>query len=173
MSAPDEEIPLRKIDGMIHVIRGKQVIFDTDLAGLYEVETKALNRAVKRNIDRFPKDFMFQLTENEFESLRCQNGTSRWGGRRYSPYVFTEQGVAMLSGVLKSKRAVIVNIEIMRAFVRYRKMLVSVEELARKVESLEQKYDSQFAVVFRAIRQLMSPPNEERKQIGFKPRKDT
>jgi len=125
MSETIKEISLRSIDKMIYIIRGKQVMFDSDLAALYEVETKTLNRAVKRNLDRFPTDFMFQLTEDEFENLRCQNGTSRWGGRRYVPYVFTEQGVAMLSSVLRSERAVQVNIEIRRAFVRYRKKLVS------------------------------------------------
>ncbi len=115
---------------------------------------------------------MFQLTDEEFENLRCQNGTSRWGGRRYAPFAFTEQGVAMLSGVLKSKRAVQVNIEIMRAFVRFRKMLISVEELARKVDSLEKKYDSQFAVVFKAMRQLMTPAPKDNKRIGFKPQRE-
>jgi len=173
MSRAIKEISLRGIDKMVYVIRGKQVMFDSDLAELYEVETRVLNQAIKRNKERFPVDFMFQLTKNEFESLRSQNVTSSWGGRRYAPYVFTEQGVAMLSGVLKSKRAVKVNIEIMRAFVRYRRMLVSVEELARKVDSLEKQYDRQFAVVFKAIRQLMSPPSKDRKQIGFKPKKNS
>ena len=128
-----------------------------------------LIRAVKRNIDRFPLDFAFQLSAEEFENLRCQIGTSSsWGGRRHAPYVFTEQGVAMLSSVLRSPRAVAVNIEIMRAFVRLRQMLFSHADLARKVEALEKKYDSQFKVVFDALRQLMQPPDEKPKRaIGF------
>jgi len=140
---------------------------DDDLAALYEVETKTLNRAVKRNRDRFPDDFMFQLTTEEFDNLRYQFGTSslrsqivtsRWGGRRYPPYVFTEQGVAMLSSILHSDRAIHVNIEIMRAFVRLRQLLTSNVELARKLAALESKYDAQFKMVFDAIRELMKPP---------------
>jgi len=144
-------------------------MLDADLAELYGVETKALIRAVKRNWDRFPEDFMFQLTEEEFENLRCQFGTSRWGGRRYRPYVFTEQGVAMLSGVLNSKRAILVNIEIMRAFVRLRRILAGNLELARKIEALERKYDTQFKVVFDAIRKLMLPLASPKRRIGFHP----
>jgi len=142
-------------------------MLDADLAELYGVETKALNRAFMRNRERFPEDFVFQLTENEFEDLRCQFGTSRWGGRRYFPYAFTEQGVAMLSGVLHSKRAIQVNVEIMRTFVRLRKLLASNAQLARKLEALEKKYDAQFKVVFDAIRQLMSPPEPKKRKIGF------
>jgi hypothetical protein len=152
---------------------------DEDLATLYEVETKTLNRAVKRNLDRFPEDFMFQLTNEEFASLRRQSGTSslksqvctsRWGGRRYSPYAFTEHGVAMLSSVLNSNRAVQVNIEIMRCFVRLRQMLASNAELARKLATLERKYDAQFKVVFDAIRELMTPSEPKKKRsIGFAP----
>ncbi len=145
-------------------------MLDADLANLYEVETGALNRAVKRNEERFPSDFCFQLTEKEVESLRCQNGISKKkGGRRYLPYVFTEQGVAMLSSVLKSRRAVLVNVQIMRTFVQLREMLVSNRGLARKLEILERKYNHQFKVVFDAIRELMQPPVVPRKQIGFKP----
>jgi hypothetical protein len=142
-------------------------MLDADLAELYGVETKALNRAFMRNRERFPEDFVFQLTENEFEDLRCQFGTSRWGGRRYLPYAFTEQGVAMLSGVLHSKRAIQVNVEIMRTFVRLRQLLASNAQLARKLEALEKKYDAQFRVVFDAIRQLMSPPEPGKRKIGF------
>jgi len=141
-------------------------MLDADLAELYGVETKALNRAFMRNRERFPEDFAFQLTENEFEDLRCQIGTSRWGGRRYLPYAFTEQGVAMLSSVLRSKRAVQVNIEIMRAFVRLREILATHKDLARKLEALEKRYDSQFRVVFDAIRQLMTPPESKKRKIG-------
>ncbi len=152
-------------------MRGQKVMLDADIAALYDVETKYLVRAVKRNISRFPSDFMFQLTHEEFEGLRFHFGTSsQWGGRRYSPYAFTEQGVAMLSSVLGSDRAIRVNIEIMRAFVRLRQMIASHVELAKKLEALEKKYDSQFKVVFDAIRQLMAPPEpKKRRPIGFRP----
>jgi len=162
-------ISIQQIEGCIFLIRGQKVMLDSDLANLYGVETKVLKRAVRRNRDRFPEDFMFQLNNQEVIRLRCQNGTSRTGhgGSRYLPYAFTEQGVAMLSGVLTSPRAIKVNVEIMRAFVRLRKILVSHAELARKLEELEEKYDSQFRVVFEAIRQLMAPPEEQRKKIGF------
>lgn len=147
-------------------------MLDADLAMLYGVETKNLVRAVKRNIDRFPEDFMFQLSKEESQHLRCQFGTSsQWGGRRRPPYAFTEQGVAMLSSVLKSKRAAQVNIEIMRAFVRLRSMLASHAELARKLKALEAKHDAQFKVVFDAIRQLMTPPQQKRRSIGFTSKK--
>ncbi len=143
-------------------------MLDADLAKLYEVETKVLNQAVKRNIERFPEDFMFQLSEEEFDFLRSQSVTSsQWGGRRYPPYAFTEQRVAMLSGVLRSKRAVLVNIEIMRAFVRLRQILSSHAELARKLNELEKRYDTQFKVVFEKIKELMTPPEPKRKRIGF------
>lgn len=147
-------------------------MLDRDLADLYGVETKMLNRAVKRNLRRFPLDFMFQLSAEEASSLRYQIGTSKntRGGRRYLPYVFTEQGVAMLSTALNSERAVLVNIEIMRAFVKLRQMLASNSELSHRLDELEGKYDRQFKVVFDAIRQLMSPPVPARKQIGFRSR---
>jgi hypothetical protein len=162
-------IPVERIEQAILLIRSQKVMLDADLAALYEVQTKQLVRAVKRNVSRFPIDFMFQLTEDEFENLRCQIGTSsQWGGRRYPPYAFTEQGVAMLSSVLRSERAVQVNIEIMRAFVRLRRILASHADLARKLESLERKYDTQFKVVFDAIRQLMIPPAPKRRPIGFR-----
>jgi len=170
-------VPLERITQTILLLRGYKVILDADLAALYKVETKALNRAVKRNHDRFPDDFMFQLTTEELDilrhqsgtsSLRSQIGTSRWGGRRYPPYAFTEQGVAMLSSVLHSDRAIHVNIEIMRAFVRLRQLLASNTELARKLATLERKYDAQFKVVFDAIRELMIPPEPKKKRpIGF------
>ncbi|MDP2653736.1 MAG: ORF6N domain-containing protein [Candidatus Omnitrophota bacterium] len=157
------------IEQRIFVIRGHKVMLDKDLASLYGVTTKNLNKAVSRNLDRFPTDFMFRLTEKECENLRFQFGTSSWGGRRYLPYSFTEQGVAMLSSVLKSKRAVRVNIEIMRAFVRLSRFLASNEDLARKLVQLEKKYDAQFKVVFDAIRQLMAPPpGPPKRRIGFK-----
>lgn len=161
-------IPPQRIERSILLLREHKIMLDADLADLYGVPTKALVQAVKRNLDRFPDDFMFQLTREEFNDLRSQAVTSRWGGRRYPPYAFTEQGVAMLSSVLRSQRAVAVNIEIMRAFVRLRRMLASHEDLARKLADLERKYDHQFKVVFDAIRQLMAPPSDPPKRsIGF------
>lgn len=145
-------------------------MLDADLAELYEVETSALVRQMKRNIERFPEDFMFQLSTEEWRDLRCQIGTSKGsGGRRYAPYAFTEQGVAMLSSVLRSQRAVEVNIEIMRAFVRLRELMATHKDLARKLDQLEKKYDEKFRVVFDAIRQLMQPPPEKlKRKIGFR-----
>ncbi len=143
-------------------------MLSTHLAELYGVETRVLVQAVKRNRSRLPKDFMFQLTAKEFENLKSQIVTSSWGGlRRAAPYAFIEQGVAMLSSVLRSKRAVQVNIEIMRTFVKLRRMLATHEDLARKLNALEKKYDAQFRVVFDAIRQLMVPPEKKKKGIGF------
>jgi hypothetical protein len=143
-------------------------MLDKDLSKLYDVSTKALVQAVKRNPDRFPPDFMFQLSNQEFKDLRSQTVTSSWGGRRVPPYAFTEQGVAMLSSVLGSKRAIQVNVEIIRAFVRMREMLSGHELLAKKIGALERKYDQQFKVVFDAIRELMAPPEPKRKnRIGF------
>jgi len=161
-----------KIEKTIYLIRGEKVMLDRDLASLYEVETGALNRAVKRNLQRFPQDFMFQLTTEESDSLRCQIGISKKGrgGRRFLPYVFTEQGVAMLSSVLNSERAILVNIEIMRAFVKLRQLLASNSDLSRRLDELESKYDKQFRVVFDAIRQLMATPARGRKEIGFRSR---
>ena len=165
-------IPGERIEKAIYLIRGEKVMLDRDLASLYEVETGALNRAVKRNLQRFPQDFMFQLTTEESEFLRCQIGISKKGrgGRRFLPYVFTEQGVAMLSSVLNSERAILVNIEIMRAFVKLRQLLASNAELSRRLNELESKYDKQFRVVFDAIRQLMATPARGRKEIGFRSR---
>ena len=161
-------IPLETIEQRILLIRGQKVMLDADLAELYAVETKQLIRAVKRNITRFPADFMFQLHKEEFENLRFHFGTSsRWGGRRYLPYVFTEQGVAMLSSVLNSERAINVNIVIMRAFVKLREMLVSHKDLAHKLNEMEKKYDAQFKIVFDAIRELMTPPGKHNRKIGF------
>jgi len=161
-------IPPERIERRILLIRGQKVMLNADLAELYEVETKALNRAVRRNLSRFPQDFMFQLTREEAENLRCHFGTSSpWGGRRYNPLAFTEQGVAMLSSVLRSRRAVQVNIAIMRAFVKLREMLASNRDLARRLDEMEKKYDTQFKVVFDAIRELMKPPEKPRRRIGF------
>ncbi len=166
-----ETISLQNIANTILFIRGQKVILDSDLANLYEVETKVLIRAVKRNIDRFPEDFMFQLSSEEFENLRFHFGTSsQWGGRRYPPYAFTEQGIAMLSSVLRSQRAVQVNIEIMRTFVKLREMLTNHKDLAKKLNNLEKKYDEQFKVVFDAIKQMMDTnDNKKKRPIGFAP----
>jgi ORF6N domain len=144
-------------------------MLDADLAVLYGVSTKRLNEQVRRNRSRFPDDFMFQLTREEVRSLRSQIATSKQGrgGRRYAPLVFTEQGIAMLSTVLNSERAIQVNIEIMRAFVRLREMIATHKDLARKLEALERRYDAQFKVVFDAIRELMAPPESKKRKIGF------
>jgi len=162
---------IQEFSRKIYFIRGYRVMLDVDLAQLYGVETGALNRAVRRNKARFPEDFMIQLIESDEEILRCQIGISRfniaWGGRRYQPLAFTEQGVAMLSSVLRSERAVLVNIEIMRTFVKLREILLTNRDLAQKLTSLESKYDSQFKVVFDAIRELMTPPEPMRRKMGF------
>ena len=158
------------IEQQIVFIRNEKVMLDFSLATLYGVQTKILLQAVKRNISRFPKDFMFQLTLEEFQNLRSQIVTSSWGGRRYLPYAFTEQGVAMLSSVLHSSQAIQVNIEIIRTFVRLRRLLDSHKDLKQKIEALEQKYDKKFKVVFEAIHQLMIPPEPKKKNpIGFLP----
>lgn len=157
----------------IFEIRGKKVMLDTDLAVLYGVRTKNLNKAIGRNKERFPEDFMFQLTKEELESLRFHFGTSKRGGRRYLPYVFTEQGVAMLSSVLRSKRAVKVNMQIMRAFVKLKELLLTHKDLAAKLEALERKYsehDEKIQQIFEAIRQLLLPPKRKVRIIeGFRP----
>jgi len=161
-------LPAERIESRIYLLRGHKVMLSTDLADLYEVEPRALVQAVKRNIERFPEDFMFQLSQEEFDNLKSQIVISSWGGlRRATPYAFTEQGVAMLSSVLRSKRAVMVNVEIMRAFVRLRQMLSAHADLARKLATLEKKYDAQFKVVFDAIRELMAPPERKKRPIGF------
>ena len=166
---PKANLPAQGVEGCIRLFRGEKVILDADLAELYGVDTRVLVQAVKRNPERFPEDFMFQLTAEEFTLLRSQAVTSRgWGGRRYPPYAFTEQGVAMLSGVLRSPRAVQVNIEIMRAFVRLRRLLSSHAKLEKKLLELEEKYDGQFAMVFEALKHLMAPPEPKRRKIGFR-----
>ena len=165
-------VPTERIERLILLIRGHKVMLDADLAELYGVETRVLVQAVKRNLNRFPKDFMFQLSDEETKLLRSQIVISNRGrgGRRYLPYVFTEQGVAMLSTVLNSERAVQINIEIMRAFVRLREMLLSHKDLARKLDALERKYESHdmhIRSLFEAIRQLMTPPEPKKRKIGF------
>jgi len=177
MSKALATIPIKRIEQTILVVRGDKVILDADLAKLYGVTAKRLNEQVRRNGERFPEDFMFQLTKEEFTelksefgapNLRSQIATSRsHGGRRYLPYAFTEHGAIMAANVLNSERAVLASVEVVRAFVRLRQMLASNAELARKLEELEAKYDRQFRVVFDAIRQLMAPSEPKRKQIGF------
>jgi hypothetical protein len=184
MSESQSLIPVERIERSILLIRGQKVILDNDLADLYGVETKVLKQSVRRNQERFPEDFMFELTWDETDVVesqfrvayqpkgvfsRSQIVTLKHGKNvKYLPYAFTEQGVAMLSSVLRSPQAVAVNIEIMRAFVRLRQLLLSHADLARKVDSLEKKYDGQFKVVFDALRQLMQPPPEKpRRTIGF------
>ena len=180
----DDLVPVERIVKRIFFLRGHKVMLDNDLAELYEVKTKSFNQAVKRNSDRFPADFMFQLTTDETialeseinnsnrdASLRSQFVTLKRGRgqhRKYQPFAFTEQGVAMLSSVLRSKRAAHVNIGIMRAFVTLREMLSSHKDLARKLEELEKKYDTQFKIVFDAIRELMTPPPESQRKLGFR-----
>ncbi|MDD4178525.1 MAG: ORF6N domain-containing protein [Candidatus Margulisbacteria bacterium] len=160
-------IPDERIESAIYLIRGQKVILDDDISRLYNVKTKALIQAVKRNIERFPADFMIRLTQAEYKILRSQFVTSNWGGRRHLPYAFTEQGVAMLSSVLNSKRAVQVNIQIMRIFARLRQLLSTHKDILRKIEAMESKYDQQFKVVFDAIKALIEPPEKPKKRIGF------
>ena len=170
MDKPGSVIPLERIERAILLIRGEKVMLDSDLAELYGIETGALNRAVKRNASRFPADFMFQITPEEAEILKCQIGisSSGHGGRRRSlPFAFTEHGALMLANVLNSERAAQTSVQVVRAFVRLRQMLVSNAELSRKLDAMEKKYDSQFKVVFDAIRQLMSPADTRRREIGF------
>ena len=173
MAGERSPIPVEQIEHAILLIRGQKVMLDADLAGLYGVTVGRLNEAVKRNRDRFPADFMFQLADSEFAILKSQIAISSygWGGRRHPPYAFTEQGVAMLSSVLKSKRAVQVNIAIMRAFVKLREMLSTHTEFRQKLAQLERKlegHDGQIRSLFDAIRQLMAPPHPKPKKIGFR-----
>jgi hypothetical protein len=167
--AKEVVIPDERIENAILLLLGHKIILGSSLAKLYDVAPKALVQAVKRNTARFPEDFMFQLTREEFENLKSQTVTSSWGGaRRATPYAFTEQGVAMLSSVLRSDRAVLVNVAIMRTFVKMRQMLATHADLARRLNALETKYDAQFRVVFDAIRRLMEPaPEKPKRHIGF------
>jgi hypothetical protein len=163
-----EIIPSDIILSKIYFIRGHKVMLDKDLAELYEVGTRVLNQAVNRNIARFPDDFMFQLTADEFKNLISQIVTSSWGGTRKPPSAFTEQGVAMLSSVLNSERAIQVNIQIMRAFTKLRQMISSHDDLRKKIEAMEKKYDEQFRIVFEAIKELLRIESNPKKKIGFK-----
>ena len=171
---PDSIVPAELIERKIYLIRDKKVMLDSDLAKLYDVETKVLNQAVKRNIARFPEDFMFQLNKEEASELsRSQIVTLKRGQNiKYLPHAFTENGVAMLSSILNSERAIQVNIQIMRTFTKIRKMLASHKDLKQKIEEMEKKYDSQFKIVFTAIKELMSPPEKPVRKIGFKTEKE-
>lgn len=164
-----EVVIAERIVQKIYLIRNKKVMIDRDLAELYGVETAQLKRAVRRNIERFPSDFMFEFTKKELEEWRCQFGISNRDkmGLRYPPMLFTEQGVAMLSSVLRSKRAINVNIQIMRAFTKLRQMLSTHEDLKKKIEDMEEKYDHQFKIVFDAIKQLIDIEEKPKKKIGF------
>jgi hypothetical protein len=162
-------IPERVIQSKIFLIRGKNVMLDKDLAELYDVETEHLKRQVRRSKDRFPDDFLLLLTRKEVRNLIHHFGGSSWGGTRKLPFAFTEHGILMLSSVLNSKRAIRVNVQIMRIFTRFRKMLSSHQELRKKIEELEAKYDYQFRAVFKAIKRLIEPPHKPKKRIGFNP----
>ena len=171
MNPSNNQLSPTEIRSLIFHVRGKAVMFDSDLAAMYQVETGRLNEAVRRNIRRFPEDFMFQLTAEEVERLRSQIAISKIGrgGRRYLPYAFTEQGVTMLSCVLNSDIAIDVNINIMRAFVQLRRLAMNVVDLKRKIQSMEKKYDHNFKLVFNAITQLLTPKplQKPKKKIGF------
>ena len=160
-------LPVESIANKIYFIRDHKVMLDRDLAELYGVKTKALKQSVSRNIDRFPDGFMFVLTNQELRNLRSQIVTSSWGGTRYLPMAFTEHGVAMLSSVLNSKRAIQVNIQIIKTFVKLRQMLATHDDLRKKIEDMEAKYDKQFQVVFEAIKQLISEEKKPQNKIGF------
>ncbi len=160
-------IPVEIITGMIHHIRGQRVMLDRDLAELYGVETKVLKQAVRRNIKRFPADFMFEFSKQELANLRSQIVTSSWGGLRYPPMAFTEQGVAMLSSVLNSERAIQINIQIMRAFTRIRQIILDSADLRREIEELRQETDGKFRIVFQTLEQLLTEESKPKKKIGF------
>ena len=160
-------VQIVRIAEKIHLIRGAKVMLDRDLATLYGVENRVLKQAVRRNKKRFPKDFMFELTKTEFENLRSQIVISSWGGLRYAPMAFTEQGVAMLSSVLHSNRAIQVNIQIMRVFIKLRQMSISQEELKQKIIAMEGKSDKQFQIIFEAIQQLLEEDEKPKRKIGY------
>jgi len=169
IAKPNHPIPIERITDKIYLIRSMKVMLDRDLADLYQVETRALKQAVRRNIERFPADFMFELTAEELQNWRSQFVTSNPEkmGLRHFPMAFTEQGVAMLSSVLRSKRAIQVNIQIMRAFTQLRRMLAGYEELKNKIDSMEKKYDKSFRAVFDAIKQLLEIESRPKREIGF------
>lgn len=164
-------VPEEVVISKIYYIRGYKVMLDEDLAELYQVPTRQLNQQIKRNIERFPEDFMFQLTEEEFRNLKSQNVTSSWGGRRKLPNAFTEYGVLMLSSVLSSKRAVAVNIQIMRIYTKMRELLLTHKDILLKLEQLERQVvqnSEDIQMIFAALKELLNPPNPPRQMIGFK-----
>lgn len=163
-------VPFERIERRIYLIRGQKVMLDRDLAELYGVKTHVLNQAVKRNIKRFPEDFMFKLSLHEARNLISQIviSSSGWGGRRHAPFAFTEQGIAMLSSVLKSERAIMVNIQIIRTFTKLREMISENDYLRRKLEAMEMQYDEQFKIVFDAIRRILTEDDEPKPEIGFR-----
>lgn len=167
MNKKSSQLSVANISSKILWIRSEKILLDRELALLYGVEVKVMNQSVRRNIERFPSDFMFQLSKKEFQNLKSQFVTSSWGGIRKMPLAFTEQGVAMLSSILNSKRAIQVNIAIMRAFVELRKMIDANKELLARIEKLEKKYDGKFQIVFEAIKQLMKEEKKPRNKIGF------
>lgn len=167
MSGESRIVPIDRIEKIIYFIRGQKVILDEDLAELYGVETRRLNEQVRRNRARFPDDFVYPLSLEEFRILKSQFATSRWGGRRKPPNAFTEHGAIMAATVLNSPRAVHVSIQVVRTFIRLRELLASHKELARKLDALEKKYDQQFRAVFDAIRELMTPLEPTRRPMGF------
>jgi len=160
-------IPIENITGLIYLIRGKKVMLDQNLAVLYGVETKRLKEQVKRNIDRFPEDFMFKLSKKEYENLRSQFATSSWGGTRYAPMAFTEHGVLMISSVLKSDKAIQVNIQIMRAFTKLRHLILDNVELRREIENLRADTNGKFRIIFETLDQLLTVESKPKKKIGF------
>ncbi len=160
-------IPIENITGLIYLVRGKKVMLDQNLAVLYGVETKRLKEQVRRNIERFPEDFMFELSKKEYENLRSQIATSSWGGTRYAPMAFTEHGVLMISSVLKSDKAIQVNIQIMRAFTKLRHLILDNVELRREIENLRADTDGKFRIIFETLDQLLTVESKPRKKIGF------
>ena len=163
----NSQLTLETILPSVFVVRGVKAMLDSDLARLYGVTTKVLNQAVKRNGQRFPEDFMFQLTEQEYRILKSQNVTSSWGGRRYMPYAFTEQGIGMLSAVLNSETAIQVNIAIIRAFVKMRQLLTETDELRISIEAMRQEYNEKFEIVFQALDRILAMKKTSSKPIGF------
>lgn len=166
-----DSLPEIPVDNLILEIRGQKVILDSDLASLYEVETKKLNQAIKRNLERFPEDFMFQLSEDEFANLRSQFVTSSWGGRRYPPYAFTEHGAIMAASVLNTPKAVEMSVYVVRAFVKLRTLALQYKELTRKLAQIEERlgeHDTAIIEIVNTIRQLMEPPEAKKKEVGFR-----
>lgn len=160
-------IPADRIEQAILMIRGQKVMLDSDLAAIYGVTTKRLNQQFRRNSERFPEDFAFELSTEEFENLRLQFATSSWGGRRHAPIAFTEHGAVMLASILNSPAAIETSVQVVRTFIKLRELLIAHKDLGRRLDELEAKYDKQFAVVFDAIRKLMTPPKQKPREMGY------